>query len=226
MCDQELADQVDIFFTTKYHQKVVSYFCCYICVCVCVQVTQLCLTLCDMLGCSPPGSSVHGIFLAIILEGVAISFSRGSSWPRDWTCVCVYVCIYSVQFSHSVVSYFLQPHGPQHTRPPCPSPIPRVYPNSRLLSRWCLPTISSSVIPFFCFQSFPASGFFQVSQLFASGGQSIGVSASASVFPVNIQDWFPLGLTGLISLQSKRLSRVFSNTTVQKHQFFSTQLYL
>ena len=119
----------------------------------------------------------------------------------------------------------LRPHGPQHARPPCPSPTPRAYSNSCLLSQWCHPTISSSVIPFSsCLQSLPASGSFQMSQLLASGGQGIGVSASTSVFPMNTQDWFPLGWTGWISLQSKALSRVFSNTTVQKHQFFSAQL--
>ena len=116
-----------------------------------------------------------------------------------------------VQFSHSVVSNSLRPHGLQHSRPPCPSPTPGVYSNSCSLSRWCHPIISSSVIPFsFRLPSFPASGSFQMNQLFASGGQSIGVSASASVLPMNIQDWFPLGLTSLISLQSKGLSRVFS----------------
>ena len=131
----------------------------------------------------------------------------------------------SVQFSHSVMSSSLWPHRLQHARPPCPSPTLRVYPNSCPLSRWCHPTISSSVIPFSsCPQSSPASGSFQMGQLFASGGQSIGVSASTSVLPMNIQDWFPLGWTGWISLQSKGLSRGFSNTTVQKHQFFGTQL--
>ena len=133
----------------------------------------------------------------------------------------------SVQFSHSVLSSSLWPHRLQHARPPCPSPTPRVYPNSCPLSRWCHPTISSSVIPFSsCPQSSPASGSFQMGQLFASGGQSIGVSASTSVLPMNIQDWFPLGWTGWISLQSKGLSRGFSNTTVQKHQFFGAQLSL
>ena len=120
----------------------------------------------------------------------------------------------------------LQPHGMQHARLPCPSPAPRVYSNSCSLCQWCHPTISSSVIPFSCLQSFPASGSFQMSQLFASGGQSIGVSASASALPINIQNWFPSGWTGWISLQSKGFSRVFSNATVQKHQFFSTQLSL
>ena len=131
----------------------------------------------------------------------------------------------SVQFSHSVVSYSLQPHGLQHSRPAYPSPTPRVYSNSCPLSRWCHPTISSSVISLSsCLQSFPASGSFQISQLFASGSQSIRFSASSSELPVNIQGWFPLGLTGLISLQSKGHSRVFSNTIVQKHQFFWAQL--
>ena len=139
----------------------------------------------------------------------------------------IFPSINSVQFSCSVVYDFLQPHGLQHARTPCPSPAPRVYPNSCPLSLWCHPTISSSVIPFSsCLQSFPASGSFQMSQLFASDGQSIGVSASTSVPPMNTQDWSPLGWTGWISLQSKVLARVFSNTTVQKHQFFWAQLSL
>ena len=121
----------------------------------------------------------------------------------------------SIQFSRSVVSNSLQPHEPQHARPPCPSPTPGVHRNPCLLSRWCHPTISSSVVPFSsCPQSFPASGSFQMSQLFTWGGQSIGVSASTSVPPMNTKDWSPLGWTGWISLQSKGLSRVFSNTTV------------
>ena len=133
----------------------------------------------------------------------------------------------SVQFSQSVVSDSLWHHVPQHARPPCPSPTPGVHPNTCPLSRWCHPTISSSVVPFsFHLQSLPASGYFQTSLLFASSGQSIGVSASTSVLTVNTQDWFPLGWTGWISLQSKGLSRVFSITTVQKHQFFSAQLSL
>ena len=127
----------------------------------------------------------------------------------------------------SLVSDSLQPHGLQHARPPCPSPTPRVYSNSCPLGQWCHPTTSSSVVPFSsCLLSFPASGSVPVSQFFASGGQSIGASASTSVLPMNIQDWFPLGWTDWISLQSKGLSRVFSNTTVQKHQFFSAQLSL
>jgi len=121
----------------------------------------------------------------------------------------------------------LRPHEPQHARPPCPSPTAGVHPNSCPSSRWCHPTISSSVVPFStCLPSFPTSGTFQMSQFFTSGGQSIGVSASTSVLPKNIQDWFPLGWTGWISLKSKGLSRVFSNTTVQKHQFLCSQLSL
>ena len=130
-----------------------------------------------------------------------------------------------IQFSCSVVSNSLWPHELQHARPPCPSPIPRVYPNSCPLSRWCHPTSSSSVVPFSCPQSFPASGSFPMSQLFASAGQSIGVSTSTSVLPKNIQDWSPLEWTGWISLQSKGLSTVFCNITVQKHRFFGPQLY-
>ena len=133
--------------------------------------------------------------------------------------------ISSDQFSPSVLSDSLRPRGLQHARLPCPLPTPGACSNSCPLSRWCHPTISCSVIPFSsCLKSFPASGYFPVSQFFPSGGQRIGVSASASVLAMKIQNWFPLGSTGLISLQSKRLSRVFSNTTVQKHQFFGTQL--
>ena len=130
----------------------------------------------------------------------------------------------SVQFSHSVVSDYLQPHGRQHPRPPCPSPTPRVYSNSCPLSQWCHPTISSSAIPFSsCLQSFPTSGSFQMSQLFTSGSQNVGVSALASFLPNKSQGWSPSEWSGWISLQSKGLSRVFSNTTVQKHQFFGAQ---
>ena len=121
----------------------------------------------------------------------------------------------------------LWPHESQHARPPCPSPTPRVYSNSRPSCCWCHPTVSFSVIPFSSrLQSFPASGSFPVSQFFASGGQSIGVLVSASVLPMNIQGWFPLELTGWIFLQSKRLSRVFSSTTIWKHQFFSDHPFL
>ena len=133
----------------------------------------------------------------------------------------------SFQFSLSVVSDSLWPYEPQHSRPPCPSLTPEVHPNPCPLSWWCHPTISSSVVPFSsCPQSFPPSGSFQMSELFASGGQSIEVSASTSVLPMNTHDWSPLGRTGWISLQSKGLSRVFSNTTVQNHEFFGAQLSL
>ena len=179
---------------------------------------------------SPPGFSALWILQARILEWVAMPFSRGSSQPRDQTHISCNAGRFftdwatsSVQFSHSVVSYSLRPHELQHTTPPCPSPTPGVHPNLCPLSWWCHPTISSSAIPFSsCPQSFPASGSFPRSQLFASGGQSIGVSAS-TVLPMNTQDWSPLGWTGWFSLQSKGLSRVLSNTTVQKHQFFGTQ---
>ena len=131
----------------------------------------------------------------------------------------------SVQFSHSVVSNSWRPYVPQHARPPCPSPTSWVYPNICPSSQWCHPTISSSVVHFLsCPQSFPASGSFQISQFFTSGGQTIGASASVSGLPMSIKDWFSLGWTGWISLQSKGFSRVFSSTTVQKHQFFGTQL--
>ena len=131
----------------------------------------------------------------------------------------------SVQFSHSVVSGSLQPHESQHARPPCPPPAPGVHSDSRPSSWWCHPAISSSVIPFSsCPQSLPASESFPVNQLFAWGGQTTGVSALASVLPKITQDWSPLEWTGWISLQSKGLSRVFSNTTLQKHQFFGAQL--
>ena len=139
----------------------------------------------------------------------------------------VYGIISIVQFSHLAVSDSLKPHGLQHARLPCPSPTPRACSNSCPPSWWCYPIISFSVVPFSsCLQSFPTSGSFLMHQFFASVGPSIGTSASASVLPVTIQDWFPSGWTGLISLLSKGLSRVFSNTTVQRHQFFSAQLYL
>ena len=129
----------------------------------------------------------------------------------------------SVQFSRSIMSDSLHPHESQHARPPCPSPTPGVHPNSCASSWWCHPAISSSAIPFSShLQSFPASGSFQMSQFFASGGQSIGVSASESVLPMNIKDWFPIGWSGWISLLSKRCSTAFSNTTVQKHQLSGT----
>ena len=154
---------------------------------------------------------------------IALGLKMGIMFrPVIWTFEdCIPICSspYSVQFSCSVMPNSLQPHELQHARPPCPSPTPGVHPNPGPLSRWCHPTISFSVIPFSSYpQSFPASGFFQISQLFASGGQSIGVSASTSVLPMKTQDWSLLGWTGWISLQSKGLSNAFSNTTVQKHQ--------
>ena len=131
----------------------------------------------------------------------------------------------SVQVTHSVVSDSLQPHESQHSRPPCPSTTLGIYSNPCPSSRWCHPAISSSAVPFSSFPQFlPASGSFTMSQFSASGGQSIGVSASASVLPVNTQDWSPLGWTGWISVESKGLSRVFSNATVKKRQFFGAQL--
>ena len=148
------------------------------------------------------------------------------NWPK---CVCIIyvymcVCMRSDQISRSVMPDSLRPHESQHARPPCPSPTPRVYSDSRPSGQWCHPAISSSVDPFStCPQSLPASESFPMSQLFTWGGQTIGVSALASVLPMNIQDWSPLGWTGWISLQSKGLSRVFSNTTLQKHQFFGAQ---
>jgi len=152
----------------------------------------------------------------------AVSTSQSSDSKSKYKNLC-----WNVQFSCSVVSDSLQLHKLQHTRPPCPSPTPGVHPNPCPLSQWCHPTISSSVVPFSsCPQSFPASGSFPTSQLFTSGGQSIGVSPSISVLPMNTQGWSALGWTGWISLQSKGLSRVFSSTTVQKHQFFGAQLSL
>ena len=206
--------------------------------------TQSCPTLHNPMDYSPPDSSVHRILQVRTLEWVTIPFSKGLSQHRDWTHVSwvscigrhiIYHCCHlgsqnhfqSVQFSRSVVSDSLQLYGLQHVRTPCPSPTPGTYTNSCPLSPWCHPIISSSVVPFFShLQSIPAPGSFQMSQLFASGGQSIGVSASTLVLPVNTQDWSPLGWTGWISLQSKGLSRVFSNTIVQKHQFFCAQLSL
>ena len=170
----------------------------------------------------PMNSDFYKCFLKI---GQDMRWQKNNSKDKHITHQCVINTSWHV-FSHSVVSNSLQPHGLQQARLPCPSLIPRAYSNSCPLNRWCHPTISSSVIPFSHLQSFPASGFFPMSQFFASGGQCIRASASVSVLPMNIKDWFPLGLTGWISLLSKGLWRVFSNTTVQKHQFFSSQLSL
>ena len=174
------------------------------------------------LPCPSPGDLPNPGTESVSLAPSALAgefFTASTIWE---TCYAL-----SVQFSSIVVSNSLRHHELQHARPPCPSPTPRAYPNSCPLSWWCLPTTSSSVVPFSsCPQTFPASGSFQMSQLFPSGGQSIGASASTSVLTMNIQDWFPLGWTGWIYLQSKGLSRVFSNTTLQKHQFFGIQLSL
>ena len=151
---------------------------------------------------------------------------RVCRFPSKWWRLCSTWSLTSHQFSRSVMSNSLRPHGLQHARPPCPSSTPGVYWNSCPLSWWCHPTISSSVTPFSGLQSFLASGSFQMNWFFASSGQSIRVSALATVLPISIQDWFPLGWTGWISLPFKGLSRVFSNTTVQGHQFFSAQLSL
>ena len=160
------------------------------------------------------------LLLFLVNFFVLILQSSLNSWD-NYVTYFYYVPSFSVQFSLSVMSNSLQPHGLQPTRLPCPSPSPRVYPNWCPLSQWCHSTISSSVVPFSsCLQSFPASGSFPRSQFFTSGGQRTGASASTSVLSMNIQYWFPLGLTDLISLQSKGLVRVFSNTTVQKHPSF------
>ena len=144
--------------------------------------------------------------------------------PYKWLCLCIVLLLL---FNRSVVSDSLRPHGLHHAKLLCPSPSQRVCSNSCPSSWWCHPTISSCAVPFSSFlQSFPASGSFPMSQFFSTGGQSIGVSASASVLPMNIQDWFPLGWTGWVSLLPKGLSRVFSNITVQKHQFLGIQLSL
>ena len=179
-----------------------------------------------MKGSVCPSAHSSSIYDSKGMEATQESFNRQMDKDAIYTLIHIYI---SVQFSHSVISNSFRPHGLQYTRPPCPLPTTIAYRNSCPSSRWCHPTISTFVVPFsFHLQSFPASGSFPVSQFFSSGSQSIGVSASASVLPMNIQDWFPLGWTCWISLQSKGLglSRAFSNTTVQKHQFFSTQLSL
>ena len=210
---------------------------------MCVLVSRLCPTLCNPMDCSLcPWNSLGKNTRAgypRLLQGIVLtqglnpdllhcrqilyhlSHQKGSNNFNNIAYVAE-----SAQFSCSVVSNSLQLHGLQHTTLPCPSPTPGAYSNLCSSSRWYHPTISSSVIPFSCLQSFLAPGSLLMSQFFTSGDQSIGVSASASVLPMNIQDWFPLGLTGWISLQSEGLSRVLSSTTVPKHQFFSAQLSL
>jgi len=207
------------------------------CVCVCA---QLCPTLCDHIDCSLPGSSVFGTFQARILEGIAISFSRGSSRPRDQTRVSHVSCTasgffpaeplgkphkLSIPFSHSVVSNSLWPHRLQHARLPCPLPTSLL----KLMSTESVMSYNHLILCcslLFLPSIFPSIRVFPVSQFFPWGSRSSGVSVSASVLPMSIQDWSPLGWTGWISLPSKGLSRVFSNTTVKKHQFFSAQLSL
>ena len=193
---------------------------------------QSCPTLHDPMDSSLPGSSVYGIFQARILGGCHFPLQEFFPTQRSnphllnllhcrW--IIYHWAIRSDQISRSVVSDSLQPHESQHARPPCPSPTPRVHSDSRPLSRWCHPAISSSVVPFSsCPQSLPTSESFPMSQLFAWGGQSTGASALASFPPEKSQGWSSQW-TGWISLQSKRLSRVFSNTTLQKHQFFGAQ---
>ena len=189
-------------------------------------VTQFCPTLCEPMDCSTPGFPVHHQLpqltqIHVYQVGDAIKQSPLSSPSPPAFNLPQHQGLFHLV--SSVVSDSLWPHGLQHAGLPCPSLFPEVCSNSSPLSWWCHPTILSSVVPYFCLQLFPAPGYFLMSRLFASGGQSIG--ASASVLPMNIQDWFPLGLTGLILL-SKGLSRVFSNTTVAKYQFFGAQLSL
>ena len=206
--------------------------------CMRAKSLQLCLTLCDPTDYSLPGlSSVHGILQARKLNWATEPASRGSSWPRDRTgtsCVGARCLPLSHRGSTSRSHIYtfspipqvcpaLRPHGPQHARLTCPSPTPRACLNSCPLSWWCHPTILSSVVPFSCPQSFPVSGSFPVSHFFTSGGESTGASASASVLLMNIQDWSPLGWTGLISLQSKGLSRVlYIYTLIYDILFFLT----
>ena len=165
-------------------------------------------------------SVVHGLLGIFRTPGVSAKSKLFITIRGLLFLLLEFVVMVSVQFSRSVMSDSLRPHESHHARPPCPSPTSGVHSNSCPSSQWCHPAISSSAVPFSsCPQSFPALGSFPMSQLFASGSQSIGVSASTSVLPMNTQDWFPLGWTGWISLQPKGLSRIFSNTTVQKHQF-------
>ena len=173
----------------------------------------------------PSSYSLHQQWHPAISSSDALFSFYSQSFPTSGTFPMRQLFALVISFAQSFPT--LWPHGLQHARPPCPSPTPGVYSNSCALSRWCHPTISSSAVPFSShLQSFPASGSFPMSWFFKSGGQSIGISASTSVLRKNIQGWFPSGWTRWISLQSNGLSRVFSNTTVQKHQFFSAQLSL
>ena len=184
------------------------------------------ISLCSHFWPEPAFSFQSVRAVTVLITYMPLRRWRGSI-PFSSLPIWLFLFISSVRFSCSVVSDCLQPHGLQHARPPCLSPTPRACSNSCPSHQWCHPTISSSVVPFFSrLQSFPVSGSFSMSQLFASGGQRIGASPSASVCPMNIQGLFPLVLTGLISWQSKGFSRVFVSTTVQKYQFFHTQLSL
>ena len=197
------------------------------CACVLFMSPQLCPTLCNPMDCSPPGFSVHGILQARILKWVAMLSSRGSSWPRDWTCISYVSCIGSVQFSSvQSLSHVRLLATPWITARQASLNITNFRSSLRLTSIESVMTSSHIILcrPSSCPQSLPASESFPMSQLFTWGGQSTGVSASASFPPKKPQVWFPSEWTGWISLQSKGLSRVFSNTTVQKHQFFSAQL--
>ena len=211
------------YFAFSFHTKSLKSLC-ILYSCACVKSLQSCPTLCDPVDSIPTSllcpwespSKNTGVSCHVLLQGIfptkELNLHLWATWEAH------FILISSVQISCSVVSDSLRPHGLQHARLPCPSPTPGAYSNSCPLSQWCHSTISSSVIPFSSLlQSFPASGSFPMSQLFASRDQSVGVSASAPVLPTNIQDWFPLGWAGWISLQSKGLSRVFSNATVQKH---------
>ena len=187
---------------------------------------HICL-VCLLISQSPSETSLSHFCLTSMLFFIWFSFFNCSYSNRRTEAMQEVAIFSSLWFSCSVMSNSLWPHGLQHIRLHCPSPTPGAYLNSCPLSWWCHPTISSSVVPFSSALQFsPASGSFQMSQLFVAGGQSIGISALASVLPMNIQDQFLLEWTGLISLQSKGLSRIFSNTTVQKHQFFGAQLSL
>ena len=213
-------DKLTLFFTIHTH---LSNFNINVSSCCCCSVIKSCPTFCDPMDCSMPGFLV----LHYLLEFAQISCSL-SWWCYLTISSSVALCFFC-SFS-SVAQLCLKtlwPHGLQHARLPCSSPTPGACSHSCPWSWWCHPTISSSVIPFSsCLQSFPAWGCFPMTQLFASDGQNTGALASASVLPKNIQDWFPLGWTGWMSFQSKGLSKVFSDTTVQKHQFFCAQLSL
>ena len=196
--------------------SVISLSCCNVCVCVWLCVFTLKYWV---------GQKVHSCFSRTSYRKTRMNFRANpiSHWNNT---AFLRRHMLSVQFSHSVMSDSVWPRRLQHAKLPCPLPTLRAYSNSCPSSQWCHPITSSSVVPFPShLQSFPASGSFPMSQFFTSGGQSIGVSALASVLPMNIQDWFPSGWAGWISLQSKRFSRVFPNT-IQKHQFFSAQLSL